>query len=83
VAAAVVAAARRDVSRPGPRGRPHLDLAAAVAAQLAAAGVEEIRSLGVCTRCHPEWLASHRRDGAGAGRNRAWILRRRSGTAGL
>jgi YfiH family protein len=58
---------------PGESGRPHLDLASAVAHQLGAAGVGRIVTVGACTRCHPEWLWSHRRDGAAAGRNLALI----------
>jgi YfiH family protein len=73
VAAAVVAASGDAVLRPGGRGRPHLDLALAAARQLVAAGVEEIHVLRHCTRCRPEWLESHRRDGAAAGRNLASI----------
>ena len=69
------AASSQAVRRPGPRGRPHLDLAAAAAAQLSAAGVARIERVAACTRCHPEWLWSHRRDGAGAKRNLtlAWL----------
>ncbi|KAB2958443.1 MAG: laccase domain-containing protein, partial [Thermoanaerobaculia bacterium] len=61
--------------RPGARGRPHLDLPSAVAAQLGAAGVERIVHVDVCTRCRAEWLWSHRRDGEGCGRNLALIWR--------
>jgi YfiH family protein len=73
VAQAVEAASRPGLARAGPRGRPHLDLGAAVATQLARAGVARIVQLAHCTRCRPEWLASYRRDGAAAGRNLAWI----------
>jgi YfiH family protein len=71
VAGAVAAAAPgvAVVARRGERGRPVLDLALAVEAQLRAAGVADVRSIDVCTRCHPGWLWSYRRDGAGAGRN--------------
>jgi hypothetical protein len=55
--------------------RPHLDLRSAVEAQLAAAGVAEVRHLDLCTRCHPEWLWSYRREGPRAGRNLAAIAR--------
>jgi YfiH family protein len=75
VAAAVVAASDPAVLRPGPRERPHLDLEAAVAAQLARAGVGEIRRASLCTRCSEEFW-SHRRDGTAAGRNLALIWRR-------
>lgn len=76
VAARVAAAAGTDVRRAGERGRPHLDLSRAVAAQLAAAGVERIVRVEACTRCRAEWLWSHRRDGDGCGRNLAMIWRR-------
>lgn len=73
VARAVAAASQPSVRRPGRGDRPHLDLAAAVACQLAAGGVGRVRVLRHCTRCRPEWLESHRRDGLQAGRNLAWI----------
>jgi len=76
VALGVIAASGPDVARPGPRGRPYLDLVAAVAAQLARAGVAEIRRLSICTRCEGDLLASYRRDGKGAGRNVALVWRR-------
>jgi purine-nucleoside/S-methyl-5'-thioadenosine phosphorylase / adenosine deaminase len=56
--------------------RPHLDLARAVALQLAAAGVGAVRSRVTCTRCDAERLYSYRRDGRGAGRNLALIWKR-------
>ena len=56
--------------------RPHLDLARAVALQLQAAGVCEVRSRVACTRCDAERLHSYRRDGRGAGRNLALIWKR-------
>jgi YfiH family protein len=61
---------RRAVSRPGPRGRPHLDLLAANRQQLAAAGVlpERIVAAAVCTACHSDLFFSHRALGAPAGR---------------
>lgn len=58
-----------------PGARPHLDLRSAVEAQLVAAGVAEVRHLDLCTRCHPNWLWSFRREGPRAGRNLAWIAR--------
>jgi YfiH family protein len=77
VAAAVAAAApgAEVIARRSERGRPVLDLALAVETQLRAAGVTDIRALDVCTRCHPGWLWSYRRDGAGAGRNLSLIFR--------
>jgi purine-nucleoside/S-methyl-5'-thioadenosine phosphorylase / adenosine deaminase len=75
VAARVVAAAEPGIARPGPRGRPHLDLPAAVGSQLVAAGVGEVETLGGCTRCHPESLFSYRGEGRRAGRNLAFVWR--------
>ena len=79
VAEQVAAAARRDVVRPGPRGRPHLDLPGAVAAQLAAAGVSRVVVVSACTRCESESLWSFRRDGRGTGRNLSFIWLRPGG----
>jgi YfiH family protein len=76
VAAEVRAAAGADVAHPGPRGRPHLDLGAAVAAQLRRGGVNDVRQLGPCTQCSPDLLWSYRREGKRAGRNIAFIWRR-------
>jgi hypothetical protein len=75
VARMVAAAGGAESVREGPRGRPHADLAGAVERQLRAEGVTRIVSLALCTRCHPEWLWSHRRDGERAGRNLALIWR--------
>ena len=75
VARAVVDASTVAALRAGTGSRPHLDLAVAVAHQLRAAGVGEIVRISICTRCHGEWLCSHRRDGADAGRNLAFIWR--------
>jgi hypothetical protein len=60
----------------GDTRRPHLDLAAAVAAQLAAAGVAVHEVIASCTRCSGD-LWSFRRDGRGTGRNLAfaWLVR--------
>jgi polyphenol oxidase len=75
VAAAVVAASSTEAELEGPHGRPHLDLTAAVRAQLEAAGVATVWTSGRCTRCHPEHWHSYRRDGRGGGRNvtLAWL----------
>ena len=56
--------------RPGPRGRPHLDVRAANLAQLLAAGLrpEHVQEVGDCTACRPDLYYSYRRDGGGAGR---------------
>ena len=76
VAAQVAAAGGDDVVSPGPRGRPHLDLRRAVAAQLRRAGVGAIAEVGPCTRCETDLLWSYRRDGKLAGRNIAYLWRR-------
>jgi hypothetical protein len=56
--------------RPGPNGRPHLDLRAANARQLADAGLlpEALHHVADCTRCRADLYPSYRRDGRGAGR---------------
>jgi YfiH family protein len=58
------------VFRPAGGGRPHLDLRAANARQLARAGLrpEAIAHVEECTRCSPGLYPSYRRDGRGAGR---------------
>ncbi|CAM3713201.1 peptidoglycan editing factor PgeF [Nocardioides zeicaulis] len=48
-------------------GTPALDLGAGVRAQLAAAGVDDVRVVGVCTREDDAW-PSYRRDGTAATR---------------
>ena len=77
VADAVEAASETSVRRPGRGARPHLDLARAVSAQLARAGIEAVATIDRCTRCHPELLASYRRDGERAGRNLTLVWRAR------
>lgn len=64
------------VSAPGPRGKPHLDLVAAVTVQLFDQGVRRIRRVEACTRCQGSQLASYRRDGKRGGRNIALAWRR-------
>jgi len=56
--------------RPGPRGRPHLDVRAANERQLREAGIPEARIHRVddCTRCRADLYHSYRRDGKQAGR---------------
>ncbi|HUL75756.1 MAG TPA: peptidoglycan editing factor PgeF [Vicinamibacteria bacterium] len=56
--------------RPGPNGRPYLDLRAANARQLLRAGVraEAVHHVEQCTRCRPDLYHSYRRDGRTAGR---------------
>lgn len=53
-------------------GTPALDLGAGVRAQLAAAGITDIRTVDACTREDPTW-PSYRRDGAAATRFAALI----------
>ena len=61
--------------RPGPRGRPHLDVRAANVRQLEASGVRarNIHHLNDCTACRPERYHSYRRDGPGVGRMISYI----------
>jgi YfiH family protein len=64
-------------------GALRLDLWAANRDQLLACGVMEgaIHQAGLCTASHPEWFASYRRDGPGAGRIAA-VIRARGAAAG-
>jgi YfiH family protein len=61
--------------RPGPRGRPYLDVRAANLRQLLAAGLREdrIHHISDCTACRPDLYYSYRRDGAGGGRMTSFI----------
>jgi YfiH family protein len=61
--------------RPGPRGRPHLDVRAANASQLREAGVraDRIHHVDECTSCLPDLYYSYRRDGKGTGRMISFI----------
>ncbi len=56
--------------RPGPRGRPHLDVRAVNVRQLQAAGLRSgsIHHVADCTRCRASLYPSYRRDGKAAGR---------------
>jgi YfiH family protein len=56
--------------RPGPRGRPHLDVPGANARQLEESGLrpERVHRVGHCTSCRGDLYHSYRRDGAGTGR---------------
>ncbi len=73
VAEQVAAASTRDAVLDWPgSSKPHLDLVRAVTAQLAAAGITDLRPLVSCTGCD-ERLWSYRRDGQGAGRNLSLI----------
>jgi len=78
VAEPVIAASAEEVAHPGPAGRPHLDLRRAVAIQLARAGIADVRIVGPCTKHHAELLCSYRREGARAGRNIAYVWKRRA-----
>jgi len=57
-------------------GTPALDLGAGVGAQLAAAGITDVRVVDACTREDRSW-PSHRRDGAAATRfaGAIWVAR--------
>lgn len=57
-------------------GTPSLDLPAAVVAQLATAGIEQVTRVGGCTRCTPSRWYSHRRE-PGAGRQAGVVVRGR------
>ena len=56
------------LTQPGRHDRPHLDLAAAVEAQLKAAGVGAIEASGVCTASHTDEWFSHRAENGKTGR---------------
>ncbi len=60
---------------PGPRGRPHLDLQAAVGATLLELGLrpERIDRPSLCTRCRADLCYSYRRDGDGTGHHLSLI----------
>lgn len=77
VALPVAAASTPEAVLPRPGARPHLDLLRAATHQLQAGGVTNVQSLALCTRCETELLSSYRREGKGAGRNLAFIWRRR------
>jgi YfiH family protein len=56
--------------RPGPRGRPHLDVRAANVRQLEEAGLapDHIHHVADCTMCRADLYHSYRREGKRAGR---------------
>ena len=58
------------VFRPGPRGKPHLDIRLASVRQLRRAGLaaDRIHHVDECTYCRPDLYHSFRREGQGAGR---------------
>jgi hypothetical protein len=59
-----------DFFRPGPRGKPHLDVRAANVRQLERAGIApaHIHHVADCTFCRADLYHSYRREGKGAGR---------------
>jgi YfiH family protein len=59
-----------DFFRPGPRGKPHLDVRAANLRQLQQAGLvpAHIHDVTDCTMCRADLYHSYRREGRGAGR---------------
>lgn len=78
VAGEVAAACGRhpgDLARPGPSGRPLLDLRRANRFQLLEAGLPEnaVDCAPWCTACDPERFFSYRREGAGCGRLMACV----------
>jgi len=65
VVAAVAAGSEGEATwRPGPRGRPLLDLGTTAAATLRTLGVGAVDLADECTACLPDAFFSHRRDGA-------------------
>jgi YfiH family protein len=58
----------------GTSGRT-VDLKAIAGGQLAAAGVDEVHDVGLCTMCDPERFFSHRRDGGVTGRQAGVVWR--------
>lgn len=53
----------------------YLSLPAAIKANLAEEGVEEIHDLGLCSGCRPDLFYSHRKEGPLTGRNLAAVAR--------
>ena len=64
------------LSRRGPGGKPHVDLAALLHAQLTAAGLvaARIELVDGCTRCSADRFFSYRRDGQASGRHLSAIV---------
>src|SRR5512138_961826 len=73
LAARFRAALGDEVVRAGSSTAPHLDLWAANARILRAAGVASIEVLGRCTSCERDLFFSHRRDAGRTGRQMAFI----------
>lgn len=65
--------------RPGPNGRPYLDVRAANARQLVDAGLppEALHHVADCTRCRPDLYRSYRREGRRCGRMISFVGFRR------
>jgi YfiH family protein len=61
--------------RPGPRGKPHLDVRAANVRQLEEAGIApgQIHHVADCTMCRADLYHSYRREGKGAGRMISYV----------
>lgn len=74
VAAEIAAASTGAAVRRVDGAKPRVDLRAAVAAQLAGAGVRAVEQVGGCTRCEAGRYHSYRRDGKASGRLLAAIV---------
>ena len=61
---------------PGAASGRMLDLKIVARARLAAAGVEQVEDVALCTSCRPELFFSHRRDGGLTGRQGGIVWRR-------
>jgi purine-nucleoside/S-methyl-5'-thioadenosine phosphorylase / adenosine deaminase len=57
------------------RGDRNLELTAVIRAKLAAAGIEEVHDVGLCTMCWYGLFFSHRRDGGVTGRQAGIVWR--------
>jgi YfiH family protein len=68
VAARISEGAPREVQWPRAGARPTVDLGAVAEHQLRTHGVPWVERLTLCTRCHPSWFFSYRRDGPALGR---------------
>ena len=75
VANQLASASSQSILTLGSRGRPHVDIPAAVAIQRERNGVREVHTLSACTRCRSEEFWSYRSCGRAAGRNFtfAWL----------
>lgn len=68
-------AARPEAAQPSVAPVGHLDLRAIARSKLHAAGVSRIEDVNLCTSCREDLFFSHRRDGAGTGRQGALAWR--------